>query len=214
MTEDIDQFLKALEIENTRKKREILDEAKNQANKIKMTYQSKIESLNRDSLDIVGSPEWINSIQNDLVKKNTQWKVKINQEKRKFLDELFNEACTQFKNNVTDKELFQYTVELFKEIKPLIDDDFFVQISKGIDIEDFKEKCKINSVVRADLEEIGVLVVLKNRNITIENTFHSRLKQTRQDLEIKVANILWEELNENPWTVNEIMTELSQKIIK
>lgn len=211
MSQEIDEFLKALKDISNSEVSEIQNTADPDILAIKEKKLKKIAQLEAESHSFAHSQDMINSLQREISKKQVEWLKQVNVEKGRLIDQLMEKIEGQFKSLATGAESTDLLIKLFQEIKPDAGDHFEVHITKNCDAKNFKTVSGVIQSVIPDLDRVGVLVKRLDLPIDIENTLESRFAKNKEDLIITASQGLWNDLKESPWQTQQIMSQLLSK---
>ena len=211
MSQEIDEFLKALKDISNSEVSEIQNTADPDILVIKKKTLKKITQLEAESHSFTHSQDMIDSLQREISKKQVEWLKQVNVAKGRLIDQLMKKIVDQFKSLATGAESTDLLIKLFQEIKPDAGDHFEVHITKNCDAKNFKTVSGVIQSVIPDLDRVGVLVKRLDLPIDIENTLESRFAKNKEDLIITASQGLWSDLKESPWQTQQIMSQLLAK---
>ena len=211
MSQEIDEFLKALKDISNSEVSEIQNTADPKILAIKEKMSQKMAQLEAESHSFTQSQDMIDSFQREISKKQVEWLKQVNVAKGHLLDQLMKKLEDQFKSLTTGAESTDLLIKLFQEIKQDTGDHFEVHITKNCDAKNFKTVSGVIQSVIPDLDRVGVLVKRLDLPIDIENTLESRFAKNKEDLIITASQGLWNDLKESPWQTQQIMSQLLSK---
>ena len=211
MSQEIDEFLKALKDISNSEVSEIQYTADPDILAIKEKTLKKIAQLEAESHSFTHSQDMIDSLQREISKKQVEWLKQVNVAKGRLIDQLMKKIVDQFKSLATGAESTDLLIKLFQEIKQDAGDHFEVHITKNCDAKNFKTVSGVIQSVIPDLDRVGVLVKRLDLPIDIENTLESRFAKNKEDLIITASQGLWSDLKESPWQTQQIMSQLLAK---
>lgn len=211
MSQEIDEFLKALKDISNSEVSKIKNTADPDILAIKEKTVKKITQLEAESHSLTHSQDMIDSLQREIAKKQVEWLKQVNVEKGHLLDQLMKKLVDQFKSLATGAKSTDLLIKLFQEIKQDAGDHFEVHITKNCDAKNFKTVSGVIQSVIPDLDRMGVLVKRLDLPIDIENTLESRFAKNKEDLIITASQGLWNDLKESPWQTQQIMSQLLSK---
>jgi len=211
MSQEIDEFLKALKDISNSEVSEIQNTADPDILVIKKKTLKKITQLEAESHSFTHSQDMIDSLQIEISKKQVEWLKQVNVAKGRLIDQLMKKLVDQFKSLATGAKSTDLLIKLFQEIKQDAGDHFEVHITKNCDAKNFKTVSGVIQSVIPDLDRVGVLVKRLDLPIDIENTLESRFAKNKEDLIIIASQGLWNDLKESPWQTQQIMSQLLSK---
>ena len=211
MSQNVDEFLKALKNKTNSELLEIQKTADPDINAIKEKIKGQIASLESEKDSIGLSQEVIQSFQRRTSNKQMEWLKRTNNEKGRLIDQLIMKLENKFKSLTSGPEFYDLLTKLFLEIKQEPGSRYEVHITKNSDPGKFKSASGINQNVVADLDNVGVLVKRLDYPISIENTLESRLTKSRDDLIIEASQGLWNDLEDSPWQFQQVLSHLMSK---
>jgi len=211
MSQEIDEFLKALKDISNSEVSEIQYTADPDILAIKEKTLKKIAQLEAESHSFTHSQDMIDSFQREISKKQVEWLKQVNVAKGRLIDQLMKKLVDQFKSLATGAKSTDLLIKLFQEIKQDAGDHFEVHITKNCDAKNFKTVSGVIQSVIPDLDRVGVLVKRLDLPIDIENTLESRFAKNKEDLIIIASQGLWNDLKESPWQTQQIMSQLLSK---
>ena len=185
MSQNVDEFLKALKNKTNSELLEIQKTADPDINAIKEKIKGQIASLESEKDSIGLSQEVIQNFQRRISNKQMEWLKRTNNEKGRLIDQLIMKLENKFKSLTSGPEFYDLLTKLFLEIEQETGSSYEVHITKDSDLGKFKSASGINQNVVADLDNVGVLVKRLDYPISIENTLESRLTKSRDDLIIE-----------------------------
>ena len=202
----MDEFFSALKKNIDSELIKIKDQADSEIATIREKNRQKIVQLREEELSLEKKKVLLESFHKNLSDKQLEWMERINHEKGKFLDQLMVELQNRFSS--ISQESIDFYVKLYNEVKDNIGNDFRVHISKTANPDKFKTKAGLNYEVIADLDRNGIIIQRNDIPLSIENTLESRLEKIRDDLRIQASHMMWEDIENSPWKVKDILNRL------
>ena len=211
MSQEVNEFLKALKDKDNSELLEIQNDAGPSIDAIKNKTNRKIADLESETGSSAMPEEMIESFQRKISDKQKEWLKRTNIEKGRLIDQLILKLEKRFKTLSSNVELYDLLNKLFLEAEKEAGTNYEVHITKKCDPEKFKAASGINQNVIADLDNVGVLVKRLDLPISIENTLESRFAKNRDELIIEASQGLWNDLEGSPWQFQQIMSSLLSK---
>jgi vacuolar-type H+-ATPase subunit E/Vma4 len=211
MSQEVNEFLKALKDKTNSELLEIQNTADPSIDAIKDKTNQKIADLESETGSIEISQETIESFQRKISDKQTEWLKRTNIEKGRLIDQLIQKLEKQFKSLPKNAEFYDLLAKLFVEVEKEAGTNYEVHITKNCEPEKFKAAAGINQIVISDIDNVGVLVKRLDFPISIENTLESRFAKTRDELIIEASQGLWNDLEDSPWQFQQVMSLILSK---
>jgi len=198
----LDSMIAEIDLETKNKIEKIEKKTRDELNKIENLKREISKDKTRLELEI----------SQELKVRRRFWFRKLNHERSIILEHFFSELQQMIREIPEKKPFFAELLKklILETVNSVNDTSMVIHVTKGSKdlIKDFIVSKEIQVV--DDLSQVGVVAVIPEKSITIENTLESRLTLLKRDIIIMINKMLFKDLEEPPWSVSKTLDILMQ----
>lgn len=182
--------------------------------------QNTIEQIYRDAAEQVEQAEkqygtdritqLLRDFRRQLIQRQKMWYSKFNKIRMALVNDVYDAVHQKIQELPQNPEYKEILQALIRESAEYVEADNRIH-GRAADESLFKElELPKTSNLVLDLKDPGILIELPERDLLIENTLESRLRQ-HPELVIEIATILFERMEAEPWEVPQVMATLMRE---